>query len=73
MQQLQKAAESWEAMRVRLGTFWGSHLVRATRATSIVIAQAYTLSLGALVRRCHFEEVALGDSGGFRVGVSDVE
>jgi len=47
--------------------------VRATRATSIVIAQAYTLSLGALVRRCHFEEVALGDSGGFRVGVSDVE
>ena len=34
--------------------------MRATRATSIVIAQAYTLSFGALVRRCHFEEVALG-------------
>ena len=60
MQQLQKAAESWEAMRVRLGTFWGSHLVRATRATSNIIAEGYTLSFGGvLVGKCHFEEVAL--------------
>jgi hypothetical protein len=34
--------------------------VRATRATSVVIAEVYTLSLGVLVRRCHFEEIALG-------------
>ncbi len=33
--------------------------MRATRATSVVIARAYTLSLRALVRRCHFEEVTL--------------
>jgi len=37
------------------------HLVRTARATSIVIAEAHTLSLGALLRRCHFEEVALGE------------
>jgi hypothetical protein len=36
--------------------------VRATRATSIVIVEAYTLSLAALMRRCHFEEVALRKS-----------
>jgi hypothetical protein len=59
VQQLQKAAESWEAMRLRLGTFWRIHLVRATRATSSIIAEGCTLSFGLLVGKCHFEEDAL--------------
>jgi hypothetical protein len=33
--------------------------VRATRATSSIIAEGYTLSFGVLVGKCHFEEVAL--------------
>ena len=49
------------------------HLVRTARATSIVIAEAYTLSLGTLLRRCHFAEVALGGSHRVRDGVSDVD
>jgi hypothetical protein len=44
------------------------------RVTSIVIAEAYTLSFGALLGKCHFEEVALGESlVDFRDGVSDVD
>jgi hypothetical protein len=58
---------------VRNRTFWELHLVHATRATSTVIAEAYTLSLEALGERSHFEEVALVKLMiGFRDGCSDV-
>ena len=61
-------------MRARLGTFWGTHLVRAIRATSSIIAEGYTLSFGLLVGKCHFEEVAFSDAvEDLRDGGSDVD
>ena len=48
--------------------------MRATRATSSIIAEGYTLSFGWLVGTCHFEEVAFRDGVGyFRDGGSDVD